>query len=200
MPAGAHGDTYGAQHLPELWCVRHGETEWSRMHRHTGRTDLLLTPAGEEAARGLAPRLAGIDFDLVLTSPLRRARHTAELAGFPHAEPVDDAREWDYGEAEGITTQEVRASRPGWTLWRDGAPGGEDPAAVGARCDRLVARVRVPGVRRALLVAHAHLLRVLTARWLGQRPVDGAHYLLDTATVSVLGWERETPALLRWNA
>lgn len=183
-----------------LWLVRHGETEWSRDHRHTSHTDLALLPSGEEAARQLAPRLAQVSFGLVLTSPLRRARDTAVLAGFAEAEVTDDAVEWDYGEYEGITTEEIRRGVPGWSVWSAGAPGGELAGEVAGRVDRVIERVRTSGADRALLFAHGHLLRVLTARWLEQAPEEGRRYRLDTATVSVLGWERETRVILRWNS
>lgn len=184
----------------ELWLVRHGETEWSRDHRHTSRTDLGLLPSGEAAARRLATRLAEAGFGLVLTSPMRRARDTAALAGFPDAEVAPDAVEWDYGEYEGITTAEIRTTVPGWSVWHAGAPGGELAGEVAARVDRVIERVRTSGADRALLVAHGHLLRVLTARWLEQAPEEGSRYRLDTATVSVLGYERDTRVLLRWNS
>jgi broad specificity phosphatase PhoE len=185
---------------PELWIVRHGQTEWSRDGRHTSRTDLPLTEVGEQQARDLAPRLAGVDFDVVLTSPRRRARDTARLAGFPDAEVVEDAVEWEYGEYEGITTAQIRETVPGWTVWQHGAPGGELAGEVAGRVDRVVERVLRNSPDRALVVAHGHLLRVLTARWLGQAPEEGARYRLDTGTVSVLGWERQTRVLLRWNS
>lgn len=185
---------------PDLWLVRHGQTQWSRDGQHTGRTDLPMTPEGEVAARSLVPRLAGIDFDLVLTSPRRRARSTALLAGFPDVEIDEDAGEWDYGEYEGLTTAQIRENTPGWSVWSDGAPGGERPDDVAARADRVVSRIRAAAQDRALLFAHGHILRVLAVRWLGLAVADGAHLRLDTATVSVLSWERETPAILRWNA
>lgn len=185
---------------PELWLVRHGQTEWSRDGRHTGNTDLPLTLVGEAAARSLTTRLAELDFDLVLSSPLTRALTTAKLAGFPGARVVDDAREWDYGDYEGITTPQIKETNPSWSLWSDGAPGGESPDDVGKRVDRLVARVREGSSSRALLFAHGHILRVVAARWLGLPVEHGAHLRLDTASVSVLSWERSTPAILRWNA
>ncbi|TDE08769.1 histidine phosphatase family protein [Jiangella asiatica] len=185
---------------PELWLVRHGQTEWSRDGKHTSNTDLPLTPEGEVAARAIGERLATTTFDLVLASPLRRARTTAALAGFPDPEITDDLREWDYGEYEGITTPTIRERDADWSLWMDGAPGGESPAEVAARTDRVVARVRADAATRVLAFAHGHILRVLAVRWLGLPVDDGAHLRLDTATVSVLGWERETPAVARWNA
>ncbi|UMG91722.1 histidine phosphatase family protein [Nocardioides sp. TF02-7] len=182
---------------PELWLVRHGPTEWSRAGRHTSVTDLPLLPDGEDDATSLAPRLADAGFDLVLTSPRERARRTAALAGFPDAEVDDDLVEWAYGDYEGLTTAQIRESVPGWTVWSHPSPGGEPAAAVAERCDRVVARARAAG--RTLAFAHGHSLRVVAARWLGLAPQDGRLFRLDTATVSVLGHERETPVVLRWN-
>jgi probable phosphoglycerate mutase len=182
----------------QLWLVRHGETEWSASGRHTSRTDLDLTEAGVEAARSVADKLRGTSFARVLSSPLLRARRTAELAGFGSPEPVEDLREWDYGDDEGLTTAQIRESRPGWTVWRDGPHGGEPCAEVGARADRVVELVRaVDGP--VLAFSHGHFSRVLGARWLGLDVTEGAHLALSTASVSVLGWERDTPALLHWN-
>jgi probable phosphoglycerate mutase len=178
--------------------VRHGPTEWSESGRHTSTTDLPLLPAGEEAARGLAARLGGVDFSLVLTSPRLRARRTAELAGYPEAVVDDDLVEWGYGDYEGVTTPEIRETVPGWTVWTHPSPGGETASEVGARLDRVVARAReVDG--RTLVFAHGHSLRVLAARWLGLDVAGGRLLRLDTATISVLGNERETPVVLRWN-
>ena len=183
----------------ELWLVRHGATDWSRSGRHTSVTDLPLLPEGEPATVALRARLAEVDFDLVLTSPRVRARHTAELTGFPDAEVTDDLAEWAYGDYEGLTTPQIRESVPGWTVWTHPSPGGETAAQVAARCDRVVARAREAG-GRTLAFAHGHSLRVLAARWLGLPPEDGRLLRLDTATISVLGFERETPVVLRWNA
>lgn len=183
----------------ELWVVRHGATEWSVSGRHTGRTDLPLTAAGEESARGLAPRLADVGFDLVLTSPRRRARRTAELAGFADASTDPDLGEWDYGEYEGITTAQIRETVPGWTVWTHPCPGGETAAQVAARLDRVIARVRGHG-GRALAFGHGHAMRMLTARWLGMEPAAGAHFDLDTATISVLGDDRGVAVVQRWNS
>ncbi|GEP38762.1 phosphoglycerate mutase [Nocardioides psychrotolerans] len=183
----------------ELWLVRHGPTEWSENGRHTSVTDLPLLPHGEELARGLAPRLTGTTFAQVLTSPRRRARRTAELAGFAHAEVDDDLVEWAYGDYEGITTPQIRETVPGWTVWTGGCPGGERPDQVGARLDRVVDRARRAS-GATLVFAHGHSLRVLTARWLGLPVEDGRLFRLDTATVSVLGYERESPVVLRWNS
>lgn len=185
--------------MHELWLVRHGPTEWSEAGRHTSTTDLPLLPMGEDAARALGARLAGVDFAEVLTSPRLRARRTAELAGYPDAEVDDDLVEWAYGDYEGVTTAEIRASVPDWTVWTHPSPGGESAAEVGARLDRVVRRAR-DAADRTLVFAHGHSLRVLAARWLGLPVVDGRLLRLDTATVSVLGYERETPVVLRWNA
>ena len=182
-----------------LWLVRHGETEWSRDGRHTSTTDLELTPEGERVARELAPRLAVDDFDLVLTSPRIRARRTAELAGFPDAEIAPDLVEWDYGEYEGLTTPQIRETVPGWTVWSRPVPGGETPAQVAARLYKVVRRVaEVAG--DVLVFGHGHALRGLAARWLELEVTEGRHFVLGTATISVLGWERGSPAVVRWNA
>jgi probable phosphoglycerate mutase len=183
----------------EILLVRHGATEWSATGRHTGRTDIPLTEAGRAAARTLRDRLPAHP-DLVLTSPLRRAAETCALAGLDAAaETDDDLREWDYGDYEGLTTPEIRATRPGWTLWRDGCPDGEDAAAVGARADRVVARLASLETGVAVVFAHGHLLRVLAARWAGFTPEAGAVFALDPATVSALASEREQRVIRRWN-
>lgn len=184
---------------PELWLVRHGPTEWSRDHKHTSVTDLPLLPEGDRAARSLRPRLADNGFALVLTSPRLRARHTAELAGFPDAEVDPDLAEWAYGDYEGITTEQIRESVPGWSVWTHPSPGGETAEQVATRLDRVIARARaIDGP--VLAFGHGHALRVLAARWLELMAADGRHFRLDTATVSVLGYERENPVLLRWNS
>lgn len=182
----------------ELWLVRHGETEWSRDHRHTSTTDLPLLPEGEAAARGLRERLAAVGFATVLTSPRLRARRTAELAGFPDAERTEDLAEWAYGDYEGITTEEIRRSVPGWTVWTHPSPGGETATEVARRLDRVVARARDADAP-VLVFGHGHALRVLAARWLGLPATDGRLLRLDTGTVSVLGHERADPVVLRWN-
>jgi probable phosphoglycerate mutase len=182
-----------------LWLVRHGETDWSRRRLHTSVTDVPLTDAGMESGREIGRKLAGRTFSLVLTSPRLRARQTAELAGFPDAVPADDLVEWAYGDFEGISTAEIRATVPGWTIWSHPAPGGETAAEVRARVDRVIARVRAVDAD-SLLFGHAHSLRALAARWLGQEVVDGRLYRLDTGTLSALGYERETPVIERWNA
>jgi probable phosphoglycerate mutase len=178
--------------------VRHGATEWSGAGRHTGRTDVPLLPQGRLEAEELGRRVAGHPFALVLTSPLRRARQTCELAGFGGAELCDDLQEWDYGEYEGQTTDEIRAACPGWSLWRDGAPGGETVHDVGVRADRVIAVVRACE-GDVLVFAHAHVLRVVAARWVGLGPSSGALFTLAPATLSVLGWEREVAVVARWN-
>jgi probable phosphoglycerate mutase len=182
-----------------LWLVRHGETEWSRDGRHTSTTDLELTGEGERVARELAPRLAAQEFDLVLTSPRRRARRTADLAGFPDAQVDADLVEWDYGRYEGLTTATIRQTVPGWTVWANPVPGGETPQQVSDRLDRVVRRVEeVAG--DVLVFGHGHALRGLTARWLDLDVTEGRHFVLGTATLSILGWERGSPAIERWNA
>ena len=183
----------------ELWLVRHGATEWSVAGRHTSTTDLPLLPEGEEVARGLADRLADVEFAQVLTSPRTRARRTAELAGFPDADVDDDLVEWAYGDYEGVTTAQIREHDPGWTVWSHPTPDGETAAEVQARLDRVVERVRAAD-GRTLVFGHGHALRGLAARWLGLPVTDGRHFRLDTATVSVLGFEREEPVLQRWNS
>jgi len=184
----------------EVWLVRHGETEWSAAGRHTGLTDLPLTDRGRSAARAVAPALRRQSFAAVLTSPLQRAQETCELAGLGDgALVVDDLREWEYGDYEGLTTATIRESRPDWTVWRDGCPGGESAADVGARADRVITRLReIDG--DAAVFAHGHFLRVLGARWCGLPPEAGAVLALDTAALSRLGWEREQSVLRMWNA
>ncbi len=182
----------------QLWLVRHGETEWSASGRHTSRTDLDLVAAGVEEARPLAAMLAGATFDRVLSSPRLRARRTAGIAGHPQPEVVDDLREWEYGDDEGRTTAEIRADRPGWTVWTAGPAGGETATEVGGRADRVIALVRSVG-GPVLAFSHGHFSRVLGARWLGLDVAAGSHLVLATASVSVLGWERDVPALLHWN-
>jgi broad specificity phosphatase PhoE len=185
--------------MTELLLVRHGETEWSRSGRHTGRSDVPLTEAGRRQAELLRLRLEGRPFARVLTSPLRRAADTCTLVGLGDvAEPREELVEWDYGQYEGLTTPQIRKSRPGWFLWRDGCPGGESPAEVGARVDGVVEELRnLHG--DAALFAHGHVLRVLTARWLGLGPASGSLFALSTATLSVVGYEREAPVVWLWN-
>jgi broad specificity phosphatase PhoE len=179
--------------------VRHGETEWSLSGRHTSRTDLALTDEGRLRAEGLGRALAEWSFALVLSSPLRRARETCEIAGFGERVVIDeDLREWEYGEYEGLTTPEIRELAPRWSLWRDGCPGGEYPADVAERADRAIERLAgVDG--DTLAFAHGHLLRVLAARWVSLDAADGARLALDAGAVSVLGYERDTRVVDRWN-
>ncbi|MGH8982391.1 MAG: histidine phosphatase family protein [Acidimicrobiia bacterium] len=183
----------------ELWLVRHGETEWSASGRHTGSTDIPLTEKGEKQAEGLGALLAGHTFALVLTSPMARAIETCRLARFGDvAETTADLREWDYGDYEGRKTVDIRKERPGWTLFDDGVPNGETAAQVGARADRVIATAVGAGGDVALF-AHGHVLRVLMARWLAFAPEDGRRFGLDTATLSILGHEREVRVLRLWN-
>ncbi len=179
--------------------MRHGETEWTLTGRHTGRTDIPLTDQGREEARALAPELAKRSFALVLTSPLARAAETCRLAGLgDRARKRDDLLEWSYGAYEGRTTVDIRKERPGWTLWDDGVPGGETAAQVAKRVDRVIVDLRsTPG--GAAVFAHGHVLRVLAARWLGLEPAAGRLFALDPATISILGYERETPVIRSWN-
>ncbi len=184
---------------PRLWVVRHGETEWSASGRHTSRTDVPLTPGGEREAIELRERLRGVAFAVVLTSPRRRAMETCRLAGFDDRAVVDpDLAEWDYGTDEGRTSAEIEVDRPGWSIWRDGPAGGESIDQVAARVERVIDRVRqAPG--DCLAFAHGHLLRILAARWADLPAVDGQALLLEPATISILGWERETPVIELWN-
>jgi probable phosphoglycerate mutase len=183
----------------ELWVIRHGETEWSRDGLHTSHTELELTTEGEEVARKLAERLKGVEFDLVLSSPRVRARRTAELAGFTDIHLEQDLTEWDYGDYEGRTTPDIREEVPGWTVWTHPSPGGESAEQVSRRLDRVVAKVRAHG-GRVLVFSHGHASRALAARWLDQPVEEGRLFKLDTATISVLGYERESPVVARWNS
>jgi len=184
---------------PEVVLVRHGETEWSREGKHTGRTDIPLTERGRRQAQAVRSALQGRPFALVLTSPLSRALETCRLAGFGDvAELRDELREWDYGAYEGLTTIEIRKEVLGWTLWRDGVPEGETIDEVAARVDRVIAELR-SAPAASLLFAHGHVLRVLAARWLGLEPRAGALFALDPASISVLGYERETSVIRLWN-
>jgi probable phosphoglycerate mutase len=195
------GDEVVNELLPVVYLARHGETAWSLSGRHTGRTDPPLTERGERNARSLGERLKGRKFAAVLTSPLRRAARTCELAGFGADAEVDrDLLEWDYGRYEGRTSTEIHAERPDWQLFRDGCPGGESPDQVGARADRVVDRVRAAG-GDVLLFSSAHMLRVLAARWLGLEVGAGRHFPLSTASLSALGYEhnRSGPVVRLWN-
>jgi broad specificity phosphatase PhoE len=192
--------------MGDLILLRHGQTEWSLAGNHTGRTDIPLTPRGEASAVKLAPVLAKREISAVITSPAQRAIRTAQLAGLTVGETDPDLWEWDYGGYEGMTTAEIRAERPGWYLWNDGIiPGdgdhpGESVDQVGARTDRVLAKVRplLPG-GDVVLVAHGHVLRVLTARWLTLPPSDGRYFSLDTGTLSVLSTEHDEPVIQTWN-
>jgi broad specificity phosphatase PhoE len=183
----------------EIFLIRHGETEWSLNGRHTGITDIPLTENGRRVAKRWQPILARRTFDIVLTSPLRRARETCELAGLGESAQIDpNLAEWNYGEYEGLTPKEIQAESPGWMIFQDGCPGGESSQQVGLRVDRVIARVRsTPG--NAALFAHGHVLRVLAARWIGLPATSGRHFLLDTATVCVLSSYRSYAALKHWN-
>jgi len=194
--------------VADLLLVRHGETEWSRSGQHTSFTDLPLTDDGEEQAKSLAPLLSGRTYALALASPLARALRTAELAGVTGVVPDPDLHEWDYGGYEGITTPEIHRTRPDWDLWTDGVPPGpeghpgESPAEIGARADRVLARVGAALAEDAsdvVLVAHAHFLRVLTARRLGLPPAEGRLFQLATGTVSRLSTEHGHPVIAEWN-
>jgi probable phosphoglycerate mutase len=179
--------------------VRHGETEWSRSGQHTSRTDLPLLEEGRERAEALRPMLAPWTFSLVLTSPLRRARETCELAGLgDRAEICEDLREWDYGDYEGLTTPQIREQRPDWSLWRDGCPNGEQPEEVGERADRALARLRSTD-GDAVAFAHGHIFRVVAARWISLPPAGGARLALRAGAMCVLGFERETEVIQLWN-
>lgn len=193
---------------PRIWLIRHGETEWSRSGRHTGRTDIPLTPDGEQVAASLAPSLASLDPGLVLCSPLSRARRTAELAGLRPDATTPDLLEWDYGAWEGRTTAEIRTelADPAWLVWDHPIPPGESPgeqlADVRVRTRRVLDRcepVLAEG-RDCVLVAHGHVLRILTATWLDLPPIDGRLFALDAGRLSALGHEHETPVIVLWNS
>jgi probable phosphoglycerate mutase len=188
----------GSYNKQRVYLVRHGETEWSANGRHTGRTDIPLTERGRETATRLFPILQHQRFELVLVSPLQRARETCALAGFTHPSTDEDLLEWDYGSYEGRTPQEIRALAPDWLLFRDGCPGGESPNQVRDRIDRVIARVRgIPG--NVALFAHGHILRALGASWIGLAVAGGSRFRLDTATLCVLSYYHGVPAIERWN-
>lgn len=184
-----------------LWLVRHGQTGWSESGRHTGWTDVPLLPSGRDQAEAVGVSLARNvpHAALVLTSPLARASETCRLAGYgDRAERCEDLVEWDYGEYEGLTTEQIRAVQPGWSLWADGVPGGETAAEVGRRADRVIELAKT-AAGDVILFSHGHLLRVLASRWVGLPPVGGRLFALGAGAVSLLGWDRETPVVLRWN-
>lgn len=183
----------------QIWLIRHGETEWSRDGKHTSTTDLPLTAEGEQRAVAVGRLLAGKRFDLVLSSPMRRAIDTCRLAGNGgEVRLIDDLKEWNYGSYEGRTTSEIQAENPGWTIWNGNPPGGETASEVAARTDRVIA-LAVQAKGDVAMFAHGHLLRVLAARWLGLEPIAGRYLALSTGSVSVLGFEREMHVVDRWN-
>ena len=192
--------------VTELWLIRHGETEWSVEGRHTGRTDIPLTENGREQAAKLGRYLAGTKFVAVLRSPMLRARETCEIAGFGNVATVDQGlMEWDYGVFEGRTSKEIQTEIPDWSVWKDAIVGGESVEQVGARADGVIARVlagagpSTDDVVRVALFAHAHILRILTARWIGLEAREGCRFALGTGSVSVLGFEKETRVIRSWN-
>lgn len=193
--------------MTELWLIRHGETEWSANGRHTSRTDLPLTEVGRQRAARLGKYLAGTTFAAVLRSPMLRAKQTCDIAGFGGQAVVDnDLREWDYGVYEGRTSAEIQEEIPGWSVWTFPIVGGETVEHVGGRADRVIARALAVGVRagasdcvRVALFAHAHILRILAARWVGLQPRGGSLFALEAGSLSVVGWERETRVVQRWN-
>jgi broad specificity phosphatase PhoE len=184
--------------VEELWIARHGETEWSKTRRHTGVTDVPLTDEGVRQAAALGRRLQDIRFDLVVTSPLKRARTTAEVAGFKDFETSDDLVEFNYGSYEGVTSADIRRERPGWNLWRDGCPDGETADQVAQRVDRVLERI-VPVSGRVLVVGHGHTSRILAARFIGLPGGAGGLFALDVGSLSLLGYEHERPVFLFWN-
>jgi len=186
--------------IQQVYLIRHGETEWSLSGQHTGVTDILLTENGRSVAKQLKPVLMKETFALVLTSPLQRAQQTCTLAGLgEYAETDGDLMEWNYGDYEGLTPDEIHTRRPGWMVFTDGCPGGENPAQVGARVDRVIAKIRAVEGHVALF-SHGHVLRAFAARWLGLQAAEAGHFLLDTATLNILSYYRGIPAVKRWNA
>jgi probable phosphoglycerate mutase len=184
---------------PRLWLVRHGETEWAKNGRHTGRTDIPLTDLGRAQAVAVGRKIGKQAFAEVLSSPMSRALDTCRIAGYGgRVELLDDLHEWDYGAEEGRTTEEIRRERPGWSIWAEGPTGGETIDDVSARADRVIERV-LAASGDVLCFAHGHVLRILAARWLDLDPVEGRRFALSTATLSVLGWEREIADVQRWN-
>jgi broad specificity phosphatase PhoE len=194
----ARAQTGGPAGIPELWLGRHGETEWTLSRRHTGTSDIPLTDRGREQARALGRSFEGIDFDLVLSSPMQRAEETGRLVGL---EPTPDERlrEWNYGEYEGLTTAEIQRDRPGWDLWRDGCPGGERAEDVAARLEPLLDELRTRGEIRVVLFGHAHCFRALAGTWLELGPQAGRALTLGTASLSVMGTEHGRPVIAHWN-
>jgi broad specificity phosphatase PhoE len=183
-----------------LTVVRHASTEWSKSGQHTGRTDIPLDADGIAAATALSLVVRPIEADTVFSSPLQRALDTCRLTGLPTPWVIDpNLLEWDYGEYEGLTTAEIQAERPGWDLFRDGCPGGEDAAEVGRRVDAFLDRLEAEGTESAIAFSHGHVLRVLGARWLGLSPEHGRSLTLDAPSVSTLGWDHDNPTIVRWN-
>ena len=188
--------------LPMIYLARHGETNWTISRQHTGRTDIPLTPRGEKNARQLGSRLAGVEFARVFTSPLQRARRTCELAGFGDRAQIDpDLVEMDYGRYEGRRTEDIRQETPDWDLFRDGCPGGESIAAITARVDRVIERLRGYRAGNTLLFTHMHFLRFLAVRWIGLPPIEGRRFLLSTASLGILGYDHtlDESAIRLWN-
>jgi probable phosphoglycerate mutase len=186
----------------QLWLIRHGETEWSLSGQHTSRTDIALTDHGRQRAEELRDYLKGTSFNAVFVSPMQRARETCQIAGFGSQAIVDNnLKEWDYGVYEGKTTAEIRAEIPNWSVWKDPIVDGESAEQVGTRADQVIARslAAAPSGGRVALFAHAHILRILAARWLGLAATGGSLFSLGTGSVSVLGWERETRVISSWN-
>ena len=186
----------------QLWLIRHGETEWSLSGQHTSRTDIPLTQHGRRRAEELRDYLTGTKFDAVFVSPMQRARETCAIAGFGDQAVVDDnLKEWDYGVYEGKTTGQIRAEVPGWSVWKDPIIGGETAEDVGARADAVISRAlqASPSGGKVALFAHAHILRILGARWVGLEARKGSIFALGTGSVSVVGWERETHVIQSWN-
>ncbi len=185
---------------PSLWLLRHGQTEWSKSGQYTGATDIDLTETGREQARDAGRRLEGVSFDLVLSSPRRRALETARLAGLPEPVVVDDAQEWDYGDYEGLKSADLRKTDPSYVIWDSGVPHGETVDEVGVRADRIIERVRteLAGGGNAILVSHGHFSRILAARWIGLPADHGRHFFLDTARICRLGWDKNDPAIVAW--
>jgi len=186
----------------EVWLIRHGETEWSLSGAHTSRTDIPLTDKGRLRAEGLRDYLKGTKFDAVFESPMQRARETCAIAGFGDVAKIEDGlKEWDYGIYEGKTTSEIQTEIPGWSVWKNEIVGGETVQHVGERADGVIARAlaAAPGGGKVALFAHAHILRILAARWVGLAATGGSLLALGTGSVSVVGWERETHVITSWN-
>jgi broad specificity phosphatase PhoE len=184
----------------QIWLIRHGETEWSKSGQHTGTTDIALTERGREQASALAPLLAAQTFDVVLTSPMQRAIETCKLAGLSAQSKVEpDLHEWNYGIYEGRKTVDIRKETPDWSVWTSPIPEGENLADVGARAQKVIDRLLATGAARVALFSHAHFLRCFAAQWATGSPALGAHLALDTAALSVLGFERDIRAILKWN-